>query len=126
MDGEQDGTQAQGKEQQAQGKEQQGRQGDPQADDEQQEPKAPEQVGVPDDEEVRAALVEREEKIAKSGNRIADVVEVLVKIEDLTVAAQPLSLQSEGAESGLPPGSAPFHQAALFLYYRAANGDEQA
>lgn len=102
MDGEQDGTQAQGKEQQ-------GRQGDPQ------EPKAPEQVGVPDDEEVRAALVEREEKIAKSGNRIADVVEALVKIEDLTVAAQPLSLQSEGVESGLlPPGSTPFIKQLYF------------
>ncbi len=36
-----------------------GKQGDPQADDKQQEPKAPEQVGAPDDEEIRAAVVSR-------------------------------------------------------------------
>ena len=101
MGGEQDGAQAQGQKQQ-------GQQGDPQAKDGQQGQKAPEQVGAPDVEEVRAALVEREEKIVKSGNRITDVVEALAKLEDLTVVAQPLSLQSEGAESGLPPGSAPF------------------
>lgn len=57
MDGEQDGAQAQGEEQQ-------GQQGDPQTDDKQQEPKAPEQVGAPDDEEIRVALAERDEKIA--------------------------------------------------------------
>lgn len=57
MDGEQDGAQARGEEQQ-------GQQGDPQTDDKQQEPKAPEQVGAPDDEEIRVALAERDEKIA--------------------------------------------------------------
>lgn len=57
MDGEQDGAQAQGEEQH-------GQQGDPQADDKQQGQKASVQVGAPDDEEIRVALAERDEKIA--------------------------------------------------------------
>ena len=65
MDGEQDGAQAQGQEQQ-------GQQGDPQADDKQQGQKASVQVGAPDDEEIRAALAERDEKIAKLERQIAD------------------------------------------------------
>lgn len=101
MDGEQDSAQAQGQKQQRQ-------QGDPQAKDGQQEPKAPEQVGAPDDEEISAAMAERDEKIAELERQIADMIVALAKPEDLTVAAQPPSLQSEGAESGLPPGSAPF------------------
>ena len=51
MDGEQDGAQAQGEERARQ-------QGDPQAEDKQQGQKAPEQVGTPDNEEIRAALAE--------------------------------------------------------------------
>ena len=70
MDGEQDGAQAQGEEQQ-------GQQGDPQADGEQQGQKAPEQVGAPDDEEIRAALVERDEKIAELERQIADAVKAV-------------------------------------------------
>lgn len=65
MDGEQDGAQAQGEEQR-------GQQGDPQADAKQQEPKAPEQVGAPDDEGIRAALSERDEKIAELEHQMAD------------------------------------------------------
>ena len=65
MDGEQDGAQAQGEEQQ-------GQQGDPQADDKQQGQKAPVQVGAPDDEEIRAALAERDEKIAELESQMAD------------------------------------------------------
>lgn len=45
---------------------------------------------------------------------------------DVFWASVPFSLQSEGAESGLSPGSALFHQAAQFLYYRPANGDKRA
>lgn len=52
MDGDQDGAQAQGEERTRQ-------QGDPQAEDEQQGQKAPEQVDAPDDRETRAALAER-------------------------------------------------------------------
>lgn len=70
MDGEQDGAQAQGQEQQ-------GQQGDPQADDKQQEPKAPEQVGAPDDEEIRVALAERDEKIAELERQIADAAKAV-------------------------------------------------
>lgn len=65
MDGEQDGVQAQGEEQQ-------GQQGDPQADDKQQGQKASVQVGAPDDEEIRVALAERDEKIAELERQIAD------------------------------------------------------
>ena len=65
MDGEQDGAQAQGEERTRQ-------QGDPQAEDEQQGQKAPEQVGTPDDEEIRAALAERDEKIAVLEAQIAE------------------------------------------------------
>ena len=70
MDGEQDGAQAQGQEQQ-------GQQGDPQVDDEQQGQKAPEQVGAPDDEEIRAALAERDEKIAELERQIADAAKAV-------------------------------------------------
>lgn len=56
MDGEQNVAQAQGEERQRQ-------QSDPQADDEQQEPKALEQVGAPDDEEIRAALAKQIEEL---------------------------------------------------------------
>ena len=65
MDGEQDGAQAQGQERQ-------GQQGDPQASDEQQGQKTPVQVGAPDDEEIRVALAERDEKIAELERQIAD------------------------------------------------------
>lgn len=51
MDGDRDGAQAQGEERARQ-------QGDPQAEDKQQGRKAPEQVGTPDNEEIRAALAE--------------------------------------------------------------------
>lgn len=70
MDGEQDDAQAQGKEQQ-------GQQDDPQADDEQQGQKAPEQVGAPDDEEIRAALAERDEKNAELERQIADAAKAV-------------------------------------------------
>lgn len=71
MDGEQDGAQAQGEKQQ-------GQQGDPQAKDEQQESKAPGQVGAPDDEETRAALAEREAQIAEAAKTV-ESAEVLAK-----------------------------------------------
>lgn len=70
MDGEQDSAQAQGQKQQ-------GQQGDPQAKDGQQEPKAPEQVGAPDDGEIRAALAERDEKIAELERQIADAAKAV-------------------------------------------------
>lgn len=90
------------------------------AKDEQQEPKAPEQVGAPDDEEIRVTLFERDEIIAEPRSQIADAAKTagsavaLAKPEDLTVAAQPPSLQSEGTESGLPPGSVPFVKQLYF------------
>ena len=71
MDGEQDGAQAQGEKQW-------GQQGDPQAKDEQQESKAPEQVGAPDDEETRAALAEREAQIAETAKTV-ESAETLAK-----------------------------------------------
>ena len=64
MDSEQDGAQAQGEERAWQ-------QGDPQAEDEQQGQKVPEQVGALDDEEIRAAVAERDEKIAELEAQIA-------------------------------------------------------
>lgn len=74
MDGEQDGAQAQGEKQQGQ--------------------KAPEQAGAPDDEEIRAALAERDEKIAELEAQIAEAAktaesaEALAKqIEDLKAAS---------------------------------------
>lgn len=70
MDGEQDGAQAQDQERQ-------GQQGDPRADEKQQEPKAPEQVGAPDDGEIRAALAERDEKIAELERQIADAAKAV-------------------------------------------------
>lgn len=65
MDGEQDGAQAQGEERTRQ-------QGDPRAEDEQQRQKAPEQVGAPGDDEIRAALAERDEKIAEPEAQVAE------------------------------------------------------
>lgn len=70
MDGEQDGAQVQGEEQQ-------GQQGDPQAGDEQQGPKTPVQVGAPDDEEIRVALAERDEKIAELERQITDAAKAV-------------------------------------------------
>ena len=70
MDGEQDGAQAQGEEQH-------GQQGDPQADDKQQGQKASVQVGAPDDEEIRVALAERDEKIAELERQIADAAKAV-------------------------------------------------
>ena len=65
MDGGQDGAQAQGEERTRQ-------QGGPKAEDEQQGQKTPEQVGAPDDEEIRAALAERDEKIAELEAQVAE------------------------------------------------------
>lgn len=66
-------------------------------------------------------LFERDEIIAEPRSQIADAAKTagsavaLAKPEDLTVAAQPPSLQSEGAESGLlPPGSTPFIKQPYF------------
>ena len=54
MDGEQDGGQAQGQEQLEQ-------RGGPQTVDKRQDSKMPEQVGAPNDEQIRVALSERDE-----------------------------------------------------------------
>lgn len=88
MDFEQDGAQAQGEEQQ-------GQQGDPQADDKQQEPKAPEQVGAPDDKEIRAALAERDEKIAELERQIADAAKTVESAEALAKQVEELKAASD-------------------------------
>jgi len=54
-----------------------GQQGDPQADDKQQGQKASVQVGAPDDEEIRVALAERDEKIAELERQIADAAKAV-------------------------------------------------
>lgn len=88
MDGEQDGAQAQGKEQQ-------GQKGDPQVDDEQQEPKAPEQVGAPDNEKIRAALAERGEKIAELEAQIAETAKTVKSAEALANQIEELKAASD-------------------------------
>lgn len=88
MDGEQDGAQTQGEEQQ-------GQQGDPQADGKQQEPKAPAQVGTPDDEEILAALAERDEKIAELERQIADAAKTVESAEALAKQIEELKAASD-------------------------------
>ena len=99
MDGEQDGAQAQGEEQQ-------GQQGDQQADDKQQGQKAPVQVGAPDDEEIRAALAERDEKIAELERQIADAAKTVESAEALAKQIEELKAASdaERCEFELRPG----------------------
>lgn len=99
MDGEQDGAQAQGEEQQ-------GQQGDPQADDKQQGQKAPVQVGAPDDEENRAALAERDEKIAELESQMADAAKTVESAEALAKQIEELKAASdaERCEFELRPG----------------------
>lgn len=88
MDGEQDGAQAQGEEQQ-------GQQGDPQADDKQQGQKAPKQVGAPDDEEIGAALAERDEKIAELEAQIAEAAKTVESTEALAKQIEELKAASD-------------------------------
>lgn len=106
MDGERDGEQAQGQERQ-------GQQGDPQAEDEQQGQKAPEQVGAPDDEEIRAALAERDERIAEFERQITEAVKTVESAEALVKQIEELKAASdaERCEFELHPGRARFRKA---------------
>lgn len=94
MDGDRDGAQVQGEERTRQ-------QDDPQAEDEQQGQKAPEQVGAPDDDEICTALAERDEKIAEAAKTVESTGVLAKQIEELKAASD-----VERCEFELHPGRA--------------------
>lgn len=100
MDGEVDGAQTTGQEQQ-------GQQGDQAAGDERQKQQEALQVGaVPTDEEIRAALAERDQKIAELERRVAEASKTAESAEALARQIEELRAASEeelvGFELNLP------------------------